>query len=1797
MTTNEQQQIYGEGEMAALLSPIFSDPSLSEKSGEEIVSTLKNAYSSVDGEWDDAANDLFSQATQKIYQATQTKPDLSWIGSLEQPVVANMSEDEASAAWDAWNGEVQQTVANDNGVNWLAIKPFAQEALNEYTRQQKRIAQGSDTSFVGDVLRRPFVGASTFLVGGVFGEDESSKAIADWFETNPEYDDNYIAKVAEGVGQIPIQIGVPLAAGVGATLLGGPGAGAAAMLSLSGALGGVPAYRDTYDEVLRNTGSESDATKAGLENALATGSIEAVSNVFVQERLLSPFVKGLTTASKAKMVAGRMAEGAFVEGGTEAAQDVFQQGIQSQFTGKEFNASEALESGAVGAGVGLVTGGLASVVSKTESEVKAQADKILNEARVNVERVEEQLGLPSTEERLMLPPPEAEFTLQGETYNTRDITGNTPPLELPETTPLTPDEEIMLASRVEGFANSDKNFARIKNYSAEQIPTDLLDLFNLTATDEGDGSVGLRKNPLIPEYPTLETDETGNTGEPEINQEAVTAEIEALQTRLNMTPTSADMQSRLGGLKWQYKQLVSSIPRIKNPQGQQKVQTAMRALEGQIRGQETALRKELRFGQNAQMRQALKGRIDELAVLKNETPSQLEVSEGNLTEDSSVELAPKVNLDESLIEDNAETQITTEDITPIESPSEVDMQDVPEAQETETEIPQFMRSKKTGALYSDRITPEHRRLADYWLSGFELGDTTLGTFEDVDDVNFQGQLSDEQKSAIDKARAANYFGEGSGSAEAFAFVGDDGRNLILTRDGAFTPERLRITSHEVGHLVFRRGWQKADQNVRDAVKKDFLEFSGTAIEVDENGKASLVVKDTGVKLSDLSDRLVGPGGKFEGDSRTLNELSDDDIRYLVGDKIGFEEFFANQVSEFLTNPNKKPANVAERLYKNIASQLRDLWKKVRGKFAESQSLQDWLVDVFKANPQLMGPAQGTPREGKGPTRQRNASAQAAAQTETLSEPVREKVGNERYKQSSRLESLANARKKVSNRTVDAEAQRATDFSNDLTPQERVNLASAVIENYANQERAARRNGDAALADELVEKQANVYLPIMEAGTAFGQGIDAFKSLIYATPEGMIRSLEREIGKIVNSPDFKLSGDTRTQIQQIYEKMQDVRNLSESQDVSLIEAQLATNAIAIATKNLPAPVKDALTYMWYGNILSGISTQGINAAGSGMNLFGKTLSTLITQPKNITHFANGLLKGIPKGLDYGKAVFKGTIPSGSSKFEQSALRRSIPPLMKFSNSLLNSMVANPVNFLNNQLQYVFRLMNAVDSFFYRTAGEGQAYLAAARVLRREGIESRDLPNLISEELYNSTEALQTALEQSKREYDASGLSYTPREQMLRAYEIIDQKRRSEIQTEQKRFGLVATYNNRPEGSIGALADSINKLIDVFPPARVVFPFVNVVANVLSNSMDYSPIGLIRAAKGSHTFNSEAPYSPEERLQRLGSGIVGTALGALVYGAADSYLDDEDPYFAIYARGPKSKGAMQSLRNSGWSPYSMKIGDTYIKYSETPLAPIMAWIGEMHDAARYSPSFNRKSPGEQYLYSLAKVGGVIMDMGFLRNAADLVKILQGEKPATGLAVNFTKGFVPASGILRDIAKTTDDFETDPKSVQAQFLKGLPFIQTYAGKPNLNAFGEPVRIHGLFDTPLISTVANPVLGRFASVRTEDPEWRYIAENNLSLSKMGETTSVGISSPKKSQTRKIEALKTERAKTLGRAAQDVLTYEEIYDLTKMSGPEIKKGVRGLMAKNLTSEQAQEELDKLVGKARRNAKIKYFGY
>jgi hypothetical protein len=530
----------------------------------------------------------------------------------------------------------------------------------------------------------------------------------------------------------------------------------------------------------------------------------------------------------------------------------------------------------------------------------------------------------------------------------------------------------------------------------------------------------------------------------------------------------------------------------------------------------------------------------------------------------------------------------------------------------------------------------------------------------------------------------------------------------------------------------------------------------------------------------------------------------------------------------------------------------------------------------------------------------------------------------------------------------------------------------------------------------------------------------------------------------------------------------------------------TSAFIKKSQEIINPTKlDTVQAIWYNSILSGWKTWTRNILDTTNSFIAETISkganpaTLLEVPR----FIAGLIKGFPKSL-----IRAGRVLIGSEQFSNK---------MEYTKRVAPYFKNKHLNFWMTEVSG--RMLSAQDVVFHSTAESALDMINTfAKQMKKAGIDER------------------TALELNE--------------------------------AMNKQLADRIVYRNKPMGVIGAVSSGISRMTEKVKALKFIVPFTRVVANVTDRKIDYLPILNIGRTFGKKYLSKEAdiilkntniPPSKYDVLrpiitkrlrdQQLGRFYLGTLFSVGAYGLASNGR--------LSGAGPSNTNERKQLQETGWRPYSVKIGDTWVPYSYFgPLSGILAGAGSINDAVKY----NKKDEKLTTLVGNGLFGFAqnLMTNSFLQGVGDMFEVLSGRglKPADYIR-NLSIGLVPIPAMWTQTVQALDGKSYDIQTIGELIKWKLGLTEGLT--PRLNALGEEIMsdlIYGI----------TPAKDRRAIQKK-------LTDRGLKVNVPSKTTKLG---------------------------DKEMTREELFRFTKLRGEFIKENV-DIVLKRIDRLKTQEEKEK----------------
>jgi len=604
-------------------------------------------------------------------------------------------------------------------------------------------------------------------------------------------------------------------------------------------------------------------------------------------------------------------------------------------------------------------------------------------------------------------------------------------------------------------------------------------------------------------------------------------------------------------------------------------------------------------------------------------------------------------------------------------------------------------------------------------------------------------------------------------------------------------------------------------------------------------------------------------------------------------------------------------------------------------------------------------------------------------------------------------------------------------------------------------------------------------------------------------------------------------------------------------------------------------------IWYANILSGYRTHEKNVVSTFINSWVDLGAEIIGDPKSAPYLIAGYIQGIKKRglLEAGRTLATGRSPIHVSKIE-------VPEPLERIRFIGGGY--NPANWF----KYANRTMKAEDVLSFQGLKEARSYQLARKEASKLGFNtwSGSGWKKVNELLFNTAERYELAAAQAESE----GLKANTKNWKRRIYELIENSRPTQMTEDAYNFAAHGTFNYESDGTLGAFTNAVSKALDVkvggVQPGRFVVPFTRIITNVVNNALDYSPVGLIRVAKGARGFKSfdeisltkgaYKPFTPEQRRIVAVKAAIGISFAAMFQYMA------ETGQIQISGEGPEDEKKKAQLRESGWQAYSIKIGDKWYSYQLTPLALVLGMLGNFNDAANYGKD-DEKTLLRRLNVAALKFGGMIADMTWINSAGTFLgafvepRISEQQRSVEKALSGMARGFVPFSQMTSQATQAYNSiFQVPAKQVNNSWealYQDLPIARNSLND-KINALGEPV----IKDVDIM-----------VSREKADPVWKFLTEKQGWVAPLSKKTVFVFD----------EKLKQDRP----------LTDNEFYELSKLRGSIIKENIKKILTEGypvlrdgsityvLGEDMTSAELNNILSKriepmATKEAKAKIFG-
>lgn len=287
----------------------------------------------------------------------------------------------------------------------------------------------------------------------------------------------------------------------------------------------------------------------------------------------------------------------------------------------------------------------------------------------------------------------------------------------------------------------------------------------------------------------------------------------------------------------------------------------------------------------------------------------------------------------------------------------------------------------------------------------------------------------------------------------------------------------------------------------------------------------------------------------------------------------------------------------------------------------------------------------------------------------------------------------------------------------------------------------------------------------------------------------------------------------------------------------------------------------------------------------------------------------------------------------------------------------------------------------------------------------------------------------------------------------------------------------TYHN----DMGNLGRALGGVQQVPYIGNLLMPFLRTVYNITARGIDRSPLGLVGTAldvkRGVYQAGKELPKGVVPLGERLGDNLMGTLAGAFFTGYA---LQG-----GISGAGPDDPQRRDLLRAQGWQPYSIKVGDNWVSYSNWgPVSIALAQAAAMAETAQYRPQdANAVATAAD---AFRRFGELTTEQVYLQGLGNIYKAISDPQQYGGRWLTaFFQTLIPYGAAINTLGQAGDSVSRTPESgniaqAMAARLPGLrqsvPATQDVLGRAVPNQYQgaaafQPLRASASRQDPVLA------------------------------------------------------------------------------------------------------------------------------
>jgi hypothetical protein len=246
---------------------------------------------------------------------------------------------------------------------------------------------------------------------------------------------------------------------------------------------------------------------------------------------------------------------------------------------------------------------------------------------------------------------------------------------------------------------------------------------------------------------------------------------------------------------------------------------------------------------------------------------------------------------------------------------------------------------------------------------------------------------------------------------------------------------------------------------------------------------------------------------------------------------------------------------------------------------------------------------------------------------------------------------------------------------------------------------------------------------------------------------------------------------------------------------------------------------------------------------------------------------------------------------------------------------------------------------------------------------------------------------------------------------------------------------------------------------------VLPFIRTPANLISYSLERTPLAPVVGQ-----WRADVEAGGARRDAALARVALGSLILAHTFQMAEAGL--------ITGSGPDDPREREALQRTGWQPYSLRIGDTYVSFNRLdPFGFLFGAMGDLHELLTRRDLGEREEVEARRLIAgfTSFLSDALMERTYFSGLANLMQAFDADRGGLGPYLDRTAGSLLVPGIFAAAGAVADPNAYDRG--QGWLTQRLGSLMNAEAIPRRNIWGEALRRPGVDELGRVGAALTPV------------------------------------------------------------------------------------------------------------------------